>query len=361
MNWKGKNRIQMNWKAMLWVSFLLRMVTLVGQEQPEADAVIDTIYTSVDLFEERAPMKITLTLNLKEFQKTKYKGIYIPASFTYQINDTLRLEKNMRIKARGHFRKDYCQFAPYWLNINKADEENRNLQEPKKFKIVTQCNNTKTYENYLLREYLAYKIYNILSDISFRVRLIDMTYVDTGRKGKITKSWAFMIEPEEMLAERLHALVIKKDDLRMSLMEPETFDLMAMFMFMIGNSDYSIGGRHNVKILGMEGFGTKGYTLVPYDFDYSGLVNASYAIPGENLGITSVKERYYLGPCREEGEYAQAIAKIKDHRDEILELIRTFEYLDEKNKEDVIGYLEEYFNMADTPYFISRSLESTCR
>jgi len=281
--------------------------------------------------------------------------------FTYQINDTLRLEKNMRIKARGNFRKNYCQFAPYWLNIRKADVKNVHLQDTKKFKIVTQCNDTKAYANYLLREYLAYRIYNILSDVSFRVRLIEMTYVDTGRKDKVTKNWAFMIEPEEMLAERLHALVIKRDDLSMRFMEPRAFDLMAMFMFMIGNSDYSIGGRHNVKILGMEGFGTKGYTPVPYDFDYAGLVNASYAIPGENLGITSVREHYFLGPCREDGEYAQAIAEIKDHRDEILSLVQSFEYLDEKNKEDVIGYLEEYFNMAETPYFIDRSLRSTCR
>jgi hypothetical protein len=351
----------MNWKAILWISFLLRTVYLVGQDQPETDAVIDTIYTSVDLFEEQAPMKITLTLNLKEFQRTKYKGEYIPASFTYQINDTLRLEKNMRIKARGNFRKNYCQFAPYWLNIKKADVESIHLQDTKKFKIVTQCNDSKTYADYLLREYLAYRIYNILSDISFRVRLIDMTYVDTGRKGKITKNWAFMIEPEEMLAERLHALVIKKDELRMSMMEPEAFDLMALFMFMIGNSDYSIGGRHNVKLLGMEGFGAKGYTPVPYDFDYAGLVNASYAIPGEKLGITSVRERYFLGPCREDEEYAQVIAEINNHRDEILALIQSFEYLDEKNKKDVIGYLEEYFNMAETPYFIGTSLKSTCR
>jgi hypothetical protein len=314
----------------------------------------------VDLFEESDPMKITLTFNLKQYQRTKHKAEYMPAVFTYQINDTLELEKNMRIKARGNFRRGYCQYAPFWLNIRKADVSNRYLQDTKKIKIVTRCGNSDTYNDLVLKEYLAYRIYNILSPVSFRVRLIDMTYVDTGRKGKATKGWAFMIEPEEMLAERFQAMVIKKDDLSMRFMEPEGFDLMAMFMFMIGNPDYSVTGRHNVKILGMEGFGSRGYTPVPYDFDYCGLVNAYYAIPGEDLGIRTIRERLFRGLCREEEAYQKAILHIREHREEILELIQSFDYLQSSQREDMIGYLESYFAMSEDPNFSKRYLNYTC-
>ena len=146
--------------------------------------------------------------------------------------------------------------APFWLNIRKADVKNIHLQDVNGFKVVTKCQGSKAYNEYVLKEYLAYKIYNIISPISFRVRLIRMTYLDTGRKNKVTEGWAFLIEPEEMLAERLGGQVVKKDDLAIALMQPGDMDLAAMFMYMIGNCDYSIVGRHNMKILGMPGFGS---------------------------------------------------------------------------------------------------------
>lgn len=346
-----------------WIVVLLIPVHIAayGQDEPVQGALVDTIDTSVDLFRETDPMNITLTLNLKEYQRKKYREEYVPVHFHYQVNDTLGLEKSMRIKARGEFRRDHCTFAPFWLNIRKSEVRNQQLQDVKRIKIVTHCRGGKDYETYVLKEYLAYRIFNMLSPVSFRVRLIRMTYVDTGRKNRVTGSWAFMIEPEEVLAERHHALVIKKDDLRMNWMEPGTMDLVAQFMFMIGNSDYSIAGRHNVKILGLPGFGSSGYTPVPYDFDYTGLVNAVYAVPGESLGISSVEERYYMGPCREEEAYRAAISRIGEHREEILELIRTFPYLEGKHKQEMVAYLESYFNRAREPDFINSSLKRTCR
>ncbi len=332
-----------------------------AQDAPEEGELIDTIDTSVDLFNEINPMDMTLTFDLKKYQRSKFKGEYLPVHFYYQINDTLRLEKSMRIKARGEFRRKHCSFAPFWLNIRKADIANQHLQEVTRIKIVTHCRGSNEYADYLLKEYLTYKIYNILSPISFRVRLLRMKYVDTGRKNRVTESWAFMIEPEEMLAGRHDGQVIKKDELIMRLMKPETMDLVALFQFMIGNADYSIAGRHNVKILGLPGFGSEGYTPVPYDFDYTGLVNAEYALPGENLGITSIQDRYFLGLCREESEYQQVIDHLEKHRDEILEMINSFPYMKEKKKSEMISYLEGFFILASDTERIRKKLNKTCR
>ena len=285
----------------------------------------------------------------------------MPVHFLYQFNDSLFLEKEMRLKARGAFRRSYCSLAPFWLNIRKADVENKNLEDTKRMKIVTNCRNSKAYDDYVLKEYLCYKIYNIISPVSFRVRLMKMKYVDTGRKNKVTEGWAFMIEPEEMVAERNDAVVVENDELSMRLIKPGQLDVAALFMYMIGNGDFSVVGRHNVKILGMPGFGTEGYTVVPYDFDYSGLVNATYAVPGENLGISSVRERYFLGLCRSDDAFKEAIENISQHREEILRVIRDFKYLDEKNKQDMIDYLGEYFALASQYNLIGPMLNQTCR
>lgn len=340
---------------------IIMMFQLCLYAQEEDSLNVHTISTDIDIFEDPRPMEITLTLDLKKYQREKFEGEYMPVHFLYEFNDSIRIEKDMRIKARGQFRREHCTFAPFWLNIRKADVVNEHLQDVKRMKVVTHCNGGRAYSEYVLKEYLAYKIYNLLSPISFRTRLIHMTYIDTGRKNKITENWAFMIEPEGMLAERFEALVIKNDELSMRYMRPEQMDLAALFMYMIGNADYSIAGRHNMKILGLDDFGSLGFTPVPYDFDYSGLVDASYAVPGENLGISSVRQRYYLGLCREDQEYQTAIDYIQSQREEILELVENFPYLGSTHKKDMIKYLEGYFDSASRPGFIRSYLRSTCR
>lgn len=334
---------------------------LIAQDLRYEDEIEDTIHTAVDLFEGIEPLEITLTFDVKHYLRNKNKDEYLPVDFLMHFSDSVDIRKSVRIKSRGQFRKATCHFAPFWLNIRKADVENKYLQDVKKMKVVTHCKSGNEYEEYILLEFLAYKIYSIISPVSFRVRLVKMKYIDTGRKDKITNSWAFLIEPEGMLAERNEGLVFKNDALGMVLMRREEMLGAALFQYMIGNSDYSVAGRHNMKILGLPGFGSEGYTPVPYDFDYAGLVDASYAIPGENLGISSVTQRYYLGPCREEQEYLDAMQYLEDHRAEILELLQEFPYLDEKAREKAIAYIESYFIDASDPDFIKKKLNKSCR
>jgi hypothetical protein len=344
-----------------WMGFLFFQVSLQAQDVPGHDHVVDTIVTSLDIFDEQDPMEVTLILDLKKFQREKFKGEYIPATFIYHLNDTLTQEHSIRIKARGNFRRQHCSFAPFWLNIRKADVANEHLQNINRIKVVTHCNGSRGYADYVLKEYLTYRIYNLLSPVSFRVRLLKMRYVDTGRKNRVTENWAFMIEPEELLAERLEGIAVKRDDLSMRHMVAEDMDRVAQFMYMIGNPDYSITGRHNVKILGIGNYGGRGYTPVPYDFDYSGLVNTYYAIPSDDLGIESVRERFYLGACRSDQAYQRAMDELAGHREEILNLVQEFPLITDKVSREMVSYLESYFMEAEGRNFIKFNLRSTCR
>jgi hypothetical protein len=334
--------------------------SLLSQQVEPQIRQVDTIDTFLDLFDETAPMYITLTLDLKRFQREKYEGEYMPVRLHYQLNDTMLLEKTMRIKARGNFRRSHCNLAPFWLNLRETDVKDEDLQNIKEIKIVTNCKGSKSYKEYVLKEYLCYKIYNIISPVSFRVRLVRMKYVDTGRENRVTEGWAFMIEPQDMLAARNDAQLVKKDDLAMRLMRPFELDVMALFQYMIGNVDYSVAGRQNIKILDVPGSGIQGYTPVPYDFDYSGFVDTYYAIPGDNLEIKSVRERYYLGLCREDEAFVAAIEHIDQYQEEILQLVQDFEYLDPKYKKDAIAYLQEYFKLATVHRALISSLTRTC-
>jgi hypothetical protein len=138
-------------------------------------------------------------------------------------------------------------------------------------------------------------------------------------------------------------------------------DHVAYFHYMIGQCDYSVTGRHNLKILTLKDYGPTGFIPVPYDFDYTGLVDTNYAIPGENLGITSVRQRYYLGACRSEEEHKAAIAWLASYREEIENLILNFEYMDEQERVEMVDYLESYFKETEQKGFIDRRINPTCR
>jgi hypothetical protein len=272
----------------------------------------------------------------------------------------VHLEKDMRLKARGNFRRNHCSLAPFWLDVIKTDQKNGNSTDFHRVKIVTHCKGAVAYEEYVLKEYLCYKIYNIISQVSFRVRLVRMTYVDTGRKNKVTEGWAFMIEPEELLARRLDAHVVKRDDVSTALLRPWEIDILALFQYMIGNVDYSIYGRQNIKLLGLPGYGSAGYSPVPYDFDYTGLVDTYYAIPSEYTGLKSVRERMYLGPCRDDKSYLAATEHLDQCMDQILSTIKDFQYLDQKYKDEMIDYILEYYAISDNKKALLSAMQRSC-
>lgn len=320
----------------------------------------DALKTSLDLFAEEEPMNITLTFDMKKFQREKEKGEYMPVHFHSQLDDTLSFEKDLRLKVRGKTRINHCSLPPFWLDFGETDLACELERDSIRVKIVTHCKNSQAFEEYVLKEYLCYKIYNIISPISFRVRLVRMSYVDTGRDNKVSEGWAFMIEPVEMLAQRFNAMEIKEEGLLSRNMRPAEMNMLALFQYMIGNPDYSVPHRHNVKILNLSAYGAAGYTAVPYDFDYSGLVDAFYALPQEYLGTTSVKERYYLGPCRPDVDFEIAIEQLNLYRAEILQLVQDFEYLDRKAKKSVLSYLEEYFDQAEHKNSLVFGIQRTC-
>lgn len=164
-----------------------------------------------------------------------------------------------------------------------------------------------------------------------------------------------------MLAERLKMLPIKNDFVSIQLTDTLWTNYMAVFQYLIGNADYSVAGRHNVKLLRYNDVNQPNLIPVPYDFDYSGLVNANYAIPGENIGISSVTERYFLGPCRPAENYKKVLIEFQSKKEEIYRLINSFTYLAEKERQSVISYLNELFDYQNESYFIEKSFLSTCQ
>jgi hypothetical protein len=339
---------------------LLLSTPLLGQD--EVPSFEDTMEVYQDLFETKEPLNLTLKFSVKELQKTKWKETYLPGVMTCHVSDNFHVTHNVRIKARGEIRKTICIAPMFVVNIRHAGIEAEDLAEVIKLKVVHRCKSSNMYRSYVLREYMVYQIWNLLSPYSFNTRLVRLKIIDTGRKNKESENWAFIIEPETMMAERNNCMPIKNDRLSLKTVNKEWIDKAAFFSYMVAQADYSVTGRHNLKIVTPKEYGTTGLITVPYDFDYTGLVNAEYAIPGDDhyLGIESVRERYYIGACRNEEVYQETMAWLESYRDEIKDLILSFEYMEESDRQDMVDYIESYYKQTGNKSFIERSIQSTC-
>ncbi|NOQ27938.1 MAG: hypothetical protein GQ564_21455 [Bacteroidales bacterium] len=334
--------------------FLAMQNTLVFAQE------MDSVLFTQGFFEDDDALDLTLKFDIKKFIDEKMDEIYLPASLSYKISDTIVINKQVRIKSRGIVRKDFCYFPPYFLNIKNTELPDNILSDIKKVKVVSHCKNSEVYNNYILKEYLVYKIFNIITDYSFKVRLLNVKYIDTGRKDKTVTYRAFMIEPEKLLAERLDALLINMDNFGYNQTDTAITTVMSLFQYMIGNTDYSITGRHNLKLITLKDHTKQSIIPIPYDFDFSGFANTHYAKPQSSISIENVTDRYFYGMCRTNDVYINAMNIFREKKEEIFSFILTCEYLDKKTMRQAINYLEEFYKELEKPKFIEDILRNTC-
>jgi hypothetical protein len=198
------------------------------------EGVSETI-PDVNIFEDDTPLNITLKYDITSFIKNKQKGEYLDAELIIHLNDNQLITKNIRLKARGNYRKRRCFFPPIQLNFKTDKIKNQELKGITKIKVVTHCSNSKSNEIYILKEYLAYKLYNVLTDMSFRVRLLNITYIDTGKKERNYQQYGFLIEPVELVAKRNESTLIDPTVVRGENVLEADADRAALFQYIVGN------------------------------------------------------------------------------------------------------------------------------
>lgn len=301
-------------------------------------------------------LRIHIKTNLRKLIRTKAKREKFPGSLTI---DGQERGWNINIRARGNIRNEICYFPPLKIDFSKKELAAAGISPLfDDLKLVLRCKDGSQYENYVFREYLCYKMYNILTDKSYRVQLIYLTLEDTEGKQKPIESHAFLIEKDDELAARLKGRVHQIKYVKEDYLLPEFFDLVSVFQYMIGNTDWYIPNKHNLTLLKLVSYPK--LVTVPYDFDYTGLVNASYATPHENLPIASVKTRLFLGACRPDGTYEPILALFQEKRPEILSCIENFGQMDAKSKAVTLDYINDFFDILDNPRKVKNWILRSC-
>jgi hypothetical protein len=302
-----------------------------------------------DLFQNDEVLEIVLESDFKQFIRDKNKDQYQEALLHFPLNDTTVVKRVVRIKPRGQFRKKYCSVPPIKLNFKHTEIYVTSIQQLEKMKVVSECKNQYHYEEYVLREYLTYKLYQLFSDLSFKVKLLHLTTIDFGSKKKKTNtSFAFLIEEADDLAKRSDMQYLKVETATHKNIVESNMALIAIFHYMIGNTDWSIAGAHNFKLMKEKDPLQDKALAVPYDFDYSGLVNAPYAVPPDNFGIDNVRTRLLRCPCYSKEIFKQTLDIFKSKKSQVMGIISGFPHLSESAKKDITNFINGFYRQIES-------------
>lgn len=258
---------------------------------------------------------------------------------------------SVEVSARGisRRRKDKCSFPPLRIRFTTKPEETSLFHRQGSIKLVTHCNDNTRFEQYALREYAAYRLYNILTPESLKVRLARITYRDSGKV--VTTRLGFLIEDGDDAARRLGMKEVDTGNIRVAALNREDGARYALFQYMIGNTDWAMDAGpdpadccHNSRLFGAAKDARSNLTPVPYDFDNAGLVDAPYAMPHEKLRARDVKVRIYRGYCAFNDSLAAEIVRFRDARPAMEAELGRIPELDERTLGAMTRYLGGFFD-----------------
>lgn len=268
------------------------------------------------------------------------------------------------LSTRGHYRlkESSCDVPPIRVRFPEKQGKESLFHDAKSLKLVTHCRRgDPESQQYVLQEHLVYKFYNALTDTSFRARLVRVTYLPTAAKDKEKpdSSYAFFIESGGQVADRLGLSEFPGTGVRNEDADPVFMKLTETFEYFIGNTDWSVPAEHNIALFRTAD--SAAIIPIPYDWDFSGMVDTRYARVPQMLAkqITSVRDRLYRGFCGPPGPVDQALARY--NREKILNLVNGETRLDPKRAKRMVDFIEEFFRTIGDPKLRKRAFQDTCR
>jgi hypothetical protein len=299
-------------------------------------------FSEKGLFESDQILSITLKGNLRELLNDRAdKSQYHSITLSYRGNDSAEINIPVQIKTRGHFRKlkENCKYPPLLIKFSANSVYTSSIfKEQSKLKLVMPC----AAEDYVVREWLAYKIYNLVTPQSFKARLVKVKLEDTKGKRSVSPFYGLLLEEEKQMAERNKGTLTEQQNLKPQQTQQDAFLRMAVFEYLIGNTDWSVQYLQNIKLIKTSASSLP--VTVPYDFDHSGIVNAPYAHPAEELLMSSVLERRYRGYCVTDLKiFEPTLALYNKLKKDIYDLFLTCTYLDAKSLKSITKFLDGFY------------------
>jgi ATP:ADP antiporter, AAA family len=352
---EAARRFKLNWRALAVgassAAFAVAVFALPRNARAETPA----------LFSDHEPLAIELRMDSRELCRGTRRRTCsdVPATLVYTRADGGEQTIETSIRARGKWRNEtgHCSVPPLFVSF-RGDTDGTPFEGQSMLPLTTHCRaKPADYEQYVLKEYLAYRIYNVLADKSLRVRLARIRYRDA-RRGRSVERYAFFTEHFESLAARHGAELRQAEQFDSAEADPRELATFELFQYLIGNTDWSIVAGHNVTYLrSADGI----VTAIPYDFDFAGVVDAAYAGPPPQLPIRTVTERLFRGFCRPDTDWPRLFAAFREQRGTIGALVEQIRGLEPAQRDDVREFLDAFFDILDSKEQRQERVVEACR
>jgi hypothetical protein len=311
-------------------------------------------------FESQDPIEVTLTTNIGKIRGDKGDTPpWRPATLSYKSPDGTLVTVPVKARTRGIWRLKMCDFPPLRLNFSGETSKGTIFDNLDKPKLVGYCQNADTYEQYILQEYQLYRIYQLITPVSHKARLMRLTYADSA-DGKVrARRYGFIMEEPKALGYRLGGKVLEQKGAGGDNLDPLQDALFGVFQYFIGNTDFSVAALHNVELF----FNEQGDVMpIAYDFDFSGAVNARYATADSSLRIASVRQRLFRGYCTDAESYNKTFAIFNEKKLEIYALYSDSigKLMDKGRVRETLHYFDEFYKTINDRGAAKRSIIESC-
>ena len=322
----------------------------------------------IKLFKDHAMLNVTLKAPWRYIERRKTDPMTHKGQLEYTDSNGQQHSLDIGITTRGLTRLErVCDFPPLKIWFDKKQVKGSTFRGQGSLKMVTHCKTNVRYQAYYLKEFLSYRIYNLITPYSFKVRPMMITYIDTERDDKTLQRFGFLIEDIDDVADRHDMKELEIPRVRHLKLDPSETTNYSIFQYMISNLDWSAtSGRdpveccHNSKLISKTPESLPIY-VIPYDLDSSGLVNAAYAAPPDNLPVRSVTQRLYRGFCFHNDEIPATLDRYREKKQEIYDLINNEELLSSNGRRSAIKFLDRFYTSLDSEAKIKKNLLDKCR
>jgi hypothetical protein len=318
------------------------------------------------LFTDKAPLDFELRIDLdalcRELDQVGCEDV--SATLIYRPREGGEEQFSIDVRTRGEWRLNRwnCKYPPLFL-VFGDDTPGTLLEGQDLLPLTTHCSSrNRRYQDYVLREYLAYQIYQMLTEKSVRTRLVRIRYADPSGRHRYGPYFAFLSEHFRSMADRNHARILKVDSIELSETDPMEMATMDLFQYMIGNTDWSALALHNIlPIRALAATAPTVVSPVPFDFDFSGLVSAEYATPPPDLPIKSTRQRYYRGFCNPAIDWDALFAQFQDIRPQVFDLLDELPGITRPGRRSTRAFLKDFYSTLGNPERRQKRIVDACR
>ena len=321
---------------------------------------------SAPLFESDEMLSVVIEAPMQDLSRQRHRRPEFPGKFRYADASGATHEFAVIVSTRGNSRLDLCDYPQLRITFDPNETKGTLFEGQIKLKLVRQCLRGRKGQDWLLLEYGIYRAYNIVTDYSFRVRNLTVTYSDSESSGRDRTQVAFFLEDDTAVAKRLNRERIRPPQVKLAQMTPVETTHNVLFQYLIGNTDFAVrkgpkaeGCCHNGRVIAETGK-QEDWVVLPYDFDYAGIINTDYAMPGEGLPLRQVTTRLYRGFCWQNELLPDSIRLLNEKRSEIETALLPSDVSAGKSRR-VKSYIQRFYKIVNDPEELKDRLTDKCR